>query len=246
MNATMPDTGSRRRERCDFLKFARSRVTPSAEFTTGGRRCVPGLRRDEVASQCNVSVSWYTWFETGRPNVHASPRLIAAVARTLQLTPIETTYLFTLAIPEMPPMKSPIDHDVRATLQDLKASWPRDPAEAIAALRRTCDLLPVGVYCTSPDGRIGYANRALIALMGYSSKVTYMQLEVGRDLYEREAQRHIWKQRIAKERQLYDVSTTARRADGSQIELLDSAMLLDETNENALSYLGLWLPASIA
>ena len=101
-------TGNRRRELCDFLKYARSRLSPSAEFTTGGRRCVPGLRRDEVANQCNVSVAWYTWFETGRPNVRASARLIAAVAQALQLTADETTYLFTLAIPEMPPMKSPI------------------------------------------------------------------------------------------------------------------------------------------
>jgi len=99
---------TRRRDLCDFLKHARSRISPSeAGIFAVGRRRVAGLRREEVAALCGVSVAWYTWFETGRSNVHASPRLIAAVARALRLGVEETTYLFSLAIAEMPRLKAP-------------------------------------------------------------------------------------------------------------------------------------------
>jgi len=54
------------------------------------------LRREEVAQLSNVSATWYTWIEQGRP-VSASPATLARLAHGLQLSRAERAYLFELA-----------------------------------------------------------------------------------------------------------------------------------------------------
>jgi hypothetical protein len=65
-----------------------------------------------------VGVTWYTWLEQGRP-IHASPAVLEAVARTLQLDTVERQHLFRLAeapdtalaevmCPPLPPEIQPI------------------------------------------------------------------------------------------------------------------------------------------
>jgi hypothetical protein len=49
-----------------------------------------------VAQLSGVGVTWYTWLEQGRP-IRASVQVLEAVARTLQLDPIERRHLFRLA-----------------------------------------------------------------------------------------------------------------------------------------------------
>ncbi|HYZ16274.1 MAG TPA: helix-turn-helix domain-containing protein, partial [Candidatus Acidoferrum sp.] len=61
-----------------------------------GRRRVPGLRREEVATLAGVGVTWYTMLESGTAE-GASRAMLAAVARALRLDDDETEYLFRLA-----------------------------------------------------------------------------------------------------------------------------------------------------
>src|SRR3546814_8916763 len=57
----------RRKALGDFLRQARGRVQPeSVGLPPGIRRRTPGLRREEVAQLCGISVTWYTWIEQGR------------------------------------------------------------------------------------------------------------------------------------------------------------------------------------
>ena len=222
MDRNSANDATRRRELCDFLKYARSRISPSeAGIITTGRRRVQGLRRDEVAALCGVSVAWYTWFETGRPSVHASPRVIAAVARSLRLGTLETTYLFSLAIAEMPRIASPV--------------YNREAAMPCTSF----DFFPVGVYCTVPDGTILYANNALIGLLGYS-KASYLDLNVARDLYDDARERLRWQGDIERAGSLRNVVTKARRADGSRIVVRDTATAVRAPEGAVVCYLGIW------
>jgi len=77
-----------------FLRAHRERqpLTPSAS----GRRRTPGLRREEVAEVCGLSLTWITWLEQGR-DVSASPVALARLAEALHLVPAERAYLFELA-----------------------------------------------------------------------------------------------------------------------------------------------------
>ncbi|WP_394779774.1 helix-turn-helix transcriptional regulator [Undibacterium sp.] len=80
-----------------FIRTHRERVRPEdAGLRTTGRRRTPGLRREELAQLCDVSPTWITWLEQGRP-VTASVETLAAMADALKLTAAERAYLFTLA-----------------------------------------------------------------------------------------------------------------------------------------------------
>jgi transcriptional regulator with XRE-family HTH domain len=94
----------RRSELAAFLRSRRERITPEdVGLPSGHRRRTAGLRREEVAHLAGVGVTWYTWLEQGRP-IRASLQVLEAVARTLQLDPIERRHLFRLAeVPDTAP-----------------------------------------------------------------------------------------------------------------------------------------------
>lgn len=81
----------------EFIRARREAVTPAmAGLPGGGRRRTPGLRREELAQLCDVSPTWLTWLEQGRP-VSASGKMLARLAQVLQLSAAERSYLFEVA-----------------------------------------------------------------------------------------------------------------------------------------------------
>jgi PAS domain-containing protein len=234
----------RRRELCDFLKYARSRISPhEIGLKTLGRRRVPGLRRSEVAALCGVSLDWYTWFETGRPSVGVSPRFIAAVARSLRLRDDEAIYLFSLAIPEMPRIASPARAHVDSALESIVQAWDDPEPADVAARFERCEALPSGIYCTTPSGQILYANGSLARLLGYASISAYLKLDVAADLYQSPRERKRWQSDIALASCLRNVPTAARHADGRRIVLLDSATAIRAADMTVTHYVGVWEPS---
>src|SRR6478736_1111707 len=84
----------RRQALGEFVRSARSRITPQmAGLPEGMRRRTPGLRREEVAQLCGISVTWYTWIEQGR-EVSVSASALARLANGLRLSRAERSYLF--------------------------------------------------------------------------------------------------------------------------------------------------------
>lgn len=81
----------------DFLVSRRAKLVPEqVGLPAGGRRRVPGLRREEVASLAGVSTEWYVRLEKGHI-AGVSEEVLEAVARALQLGDDERLYLFDLA-----------------------------------------------------------------------------------------------------------------------------------------------------
>jgi PAS domain S-box-containing protein len=231
----------RQHELCQFLKFARSRIAPAdLGIRSAGRRRVQGLRRDEVAALCGVSVAWYTWFETGRRGTRVSPRLIRAVAEALRLSDDETIYLFSLAIPEMPKSPCPTRRDIHSLLTSIGAAFAQLPLSAVTDRFAACESFPVGVYLTRFDGTILYANESLYRLLGYGSKTAYMKLNVPRDLYARPEQRAAWQREIEAKGSLQDAAATIRRRDGTYIDVRDSAYAVRSPDLAGTCYFGTW------
>jgi hypothetical protein len=87
-----------RTEAREFLQSRRARLSPdgSSQLMTSNRRRVPGLRREEVAQLAGVSIDYYTRLEKGRLET-ASPAVLSAIARALQLDDDERSHLFSLA-----------------------------------------------------------------------------------------------------------------------------------------------------
>jgi hypothetical protein len=63
------------------------------------------------------------------------------------------------------------------------------------------------------------------------------------DLYQSGADRKCWQKSIALIGRLQNIPTKARRADGGQILLLDSATAIRAKDEAVTHYVGVWEPA---
>src|SRR3954453_21563180 len=82
----------------DFLTSRRARITPGQAglLPGGGRRRVPGLRREEGAVLAGVDTDGYPRLEKGHI-AGVSEDVLEAVARALQLDEAEWLHLFNLA-----------------------------------------------------------------------------------------------------------------------------------------------------
>src|SRR3954468_12050375 len=109
-------------EIAEFLTSRRARITPQqAGLPTYGRRRVPGLRREEVASLAGVSVEYYKRLERGNMR-GVSELVLDALARALQLDNAERPHLFDLAratSPVVPQRSRPVKHKIRPVVQRI-------------------------------------------------------------------------------------------------------------------------------
>lgn len=81
----------------DFLTTRRARLTPQKAGLPdyGGRRRVPGLRREEVALLAGMSTEYYVRLERGNA-VGFSEAVLEGVSRALQLDDTERSHLYDL------------------------------------------------------------------------------------------------------------------------------------------------------
>ncbi|WP_340137744.1 helix-turn-helix transcriptional regulator [Bailinhaonella thermotolerans] len=89
-----------------------------------GERRVPGLRREELAQLAGVSVTYYTRLEQGQSH-QASESVIEALARALELSEDERTYLHNLARPRTARPRAVAPATVREATRRLIGSLDR-------------------------------------------------------------------------------------------------------------------------
>ena len=106
----------------EFLATRRAKITPEqAGLPSYGKRRVPGLRREEVASLAGVSADYYRRLERGQVS-GVSELVLEALARALQLDDAERAHLFDLAraaSPVAPARARPAKTRVRPVVQRL-------------------------------------------------------------------------------------------------------------------------------
>jgi transcriptional regulator with XRE-family HTH domain len=80
-----------------LLRSRRERLAPGdVGLPEGSRRRTAGLRREEVALLANLSTTYYTFLEQGRP-VRPSAQVLDALASALRMSAAEQRYLEVLA-----------------------------------------------------------------------------------------------------------------------------------------------------
>jgi transcriptional regulator with XRE-family HTH domain len=147
------DHFSRKKELGYFLRSRREKMEPNEGLLEKHpRRRTPGLRREEIAEEAGIGVSWYTWIEQGR-DINISPDMLGRVTRALKLNRDEVVHAFRLAGVGLPEAASPVPNSIRPSLQRVLDAM---------------EYIPAYVHNARWD-RIAW-NDASLALMGDFSK----------------------------------------------------------------------------
>ncbi|ETK33119.1 helix-turn-helix transcriptional regulator [Microbispora sp. ATCC PTA-5024] len=130
----------------DYLRVRRERLRPEdVGLPPGGRRRVPGLRREEVAFLAGISVEYYLRLEQGRDQ-NPSDQVLESIARALRLDGDAVAYLRELARPARPAARRPSRPErVSASVQSLIANWTTTPALVHGRYMTTLAANPLAV-----------------------------------------------------------------------------------------------------
>jgi diguanylate cyclase (GGDEF)-like protein/PAS domain S-box-containing protein len=109
--------------------------------------------------------------------------------------------------------------------------------ESETRYRGLFDHVPVGLYRTTPDGRLLDANRALARILGHPSPDALLTADAT-DLYVDPSDRERWKAQVDAEGLVSDFEIQLRRGDGSVIWVRDSGRAVRGRDERILYYEG--------
>jgi transcriptional regulator with XRE-family HTH domain len=125
----------------DFLRRRREALQPAdVGLRRGSRRRTAGLRREEVAALCDMSVDYYSRLEQSR-GPQPSEQMLAAMARGLRLTLEERDHLFRLAGHTAPARTLRSDH-VSPGIMRVLDRLADTPAQVMTELGETLAQTP--------------------------------------------------------------------------------------------------------
>jgi transcriptional regulator with XRE-family HTH domain len=120
----------------DFLRTRREALQPEdVGLGRGSRRRTEGLRREEVAALCGMSVDYYTRLEQRR-GPQPSEQMVAAIARGLRLSLEERDHVFWLAGHNAPHRALRSDH-VNPALMRILDRLTDTPAQVMSGVGET-------------------------------------------------------------------------------------------------------------
>jgi two-component system, cell cycle sensor histidine kinase and response regulator CckA len=103
--------------------------------------------------------------------------------------------------------------------------------------RSLFDGLPIGLYQTTPQGRVIDANPALIRMMGYTDRNHFMGINAA-ELYIKPCDRTRWKSLLESAKGIFTSEVEMRRADGMVIWVENQSRVVHDENGQALYYEG--------
>ncbi len=146
----------------DFLLTRRTALQPEdVGLPRGSRRRTDGLRREEVAALCHMSVDYYARLERRR-GPQPSEQMVASIAQGLHLTLDERDHLFRL-VGHVPPPRGPGGDHVGPGMLRILDRLADTPAEVVTELGETLRQSPLGVALLGDRTRY----RGLARSIGY-------------------------------------------------------------------------------
>jgi transcriptional regulator with XRE-family HTH domain len=130
-----------RAQLADFLRRRREALQPEdVGLDRGPRRRTAGLRREEIAALCDMSVDYYSRLEQARGPRPSGP-MLASIARGLRLTLDERDHLFRLA-GHNTPARSLRSHHISPGLMRVVDRLQDTPAQIMSELGETLVQTP--------------------------------------------------------------------------------------------------------
>lgn len=106
-------------------------------------------------------------------------------------------------------------------------------------LKDILDNTPVGVYRTTPDGRILMANPALVRMLGYLSFEELAQRNLEKEGFAPQHPRSVFKERIEKDGQVIGLESGWVRRDGTIATIVETAWAVRDEHGRTLYYEGI-------
>jgi len=91
--------------------------------------------------------------------------------------------------------------------------------------RTLFENIPLGIYQTSPEGKLLTANPALVRLLDYNSETELLAVNVDRDMYANPEDRRRWMGQLETHGEVRDAELVLKRKDGRELTVLDNAHL---------------------
>ncbi|MCI0412761.1 PAS domain S-box protein [bacterium] len=104
--------------------------------------------------------------------------------------------------------------------------------------RTLFENLPIGVYRTTPDGRILDVNPALLRMLGYSSRDEMIQRNLETGHFEAEYSRSEFRLRLETEGSIHGLESVWKRKDGTSIFIRENANVVHDITGNLHFYEG--------
>jgi PAS domain S-box-containing protein len=107
-----------------------------------------------------------------------------------------------------------------------------------AKLRVLFENVPVGVYRSTPEGKILEANPALVQMLGYPSLDELRAVNIARELYEKPEDRKIWQESLEEKGKLRNAELVLKRKNGQKLIALENAYVVRDKHGRVLYYEG--------
>ncbi len=105
--------------------------------------------------------------------------------------------------------------------------------------RSLYDGVPVGLYRSTPDGRLLDANPALWQMLGYADRESLLAADAA-EFHEHPEDRRTWQARIEREGQVRDIEVRIQRRDGQLMWMRNSARAVRDATGRTLYYEGVY------
>ncbi len=115
----------------------------------------------------------------------------------------------------------------------------RDLRESEERFRSLFENATIGMYRTTPDGKILLANPALVTMLGYSSFAELSQRDLEAEGYEPGYERSLFRQRIESNGEVKGLESVWTRKDGKSIFVRESARVIRNMKGDVAYYEGL-------
>ncbi|MFO8035058.1 MAG: PAS domain S-box protein [Anaerolineales bacterium] len=128
---------------------------------------------------------------------------------------------------------------LQATVRDItkRKDTERSLKESEEKYRSLFERVPVGLYQTTPQGKIMDANPALAEMLGYPNRESLLGVKAS-DIFVSDEDRQDQLSILKKEEVLPDYELKLRRRDGSEIWVRDSARAVKDENGETLYFQG--------
>jgi two-component system cell cycle sensor histidine kinase/response regulator CckA len=104
--------------------------------------------------------------------------------------------------------------------------------------RSFVENVPLGVYRTTPDGRVLMANPALLGMLGYDSFQELASRNLEHEGFEPADARSVFREQIEREGEVKGLEATWNKRDGSAVSVREYAKLIRTTDGRVLYYDG--------